>query len=188
MQQSSKDANTYNTLSLEEQRVILHKGTEMPFSGKYTDCFKNGVYVCKQCNAPLYLSQSKFHSGCGWPSFDDCIAGAVKQQPDADGKGIEVVYQTVYKDEVRPDDGKVMSITGNEMRLSAATPVADNDTDGTLIQNSYIDYSRRCSYRWAQLPNGEKVYSVTPFEYGEGFTEKNTRHCVNSVSLSFKEK
>lgn len=50
MQQSSKDANTYNTLSLEEQRVILHKGTEMPFSGKYTDCFKNGVYVCKQCN------------------------------------------------------------------------------------------------------------------------------------------
>ena len=106
-----------------------------------------------------------------------CIATFVGAQAQNYAKklkkaqGIEVVYQTVYKDEVRPNDGKVMSITGDEMRLSAATPAADNDTDGTLIQNSYIDYSRRCSYRWAQLPNGEKVYSVTPFEYGEGFTE-----------------
>lgn len=59
----------YNTLSLEEQRVILHKGTEAPFSGKYENHFEKGIYACKQCNAPLYTSESKFHSGCGCPAL-----------------------------------------------------------------------------------------------------------------------
>lgn len=80
-----------NKLNAEEQRVILHKGTEMPFTGKFYHHKEEGVYTCRQCNAPLYKSEHKFDSGCGWPSFDDEIPGAVKQVPDADGRRIEIV-------------------------------------------------------------------------------------------------
>ena len=81
----------YNQLTAEEQRIIEHKGTEMPFTGEYNDHFESGVYTCKRCNALLYKSESKFASHCGWPSFDDEIAGAVKRELDADGRRIEIL-------------------------------------------------------------------------------------------------
>lgn len=115
----------YNTLNAEEQRVILHKGTEAPFSGEYENFFEKGVYVCKQCNTPLFTSESKFHSGCGWPSFDESIKGAVKEQLDADGRRTEILCANC----------------------------------GGHLGHVFV---------------------------GEGFTEKNTRHCVNSISLIFK--
>jgi peptide methionine sulfoxide reductase msrA/msrB len=74
-----------------EKRVILEKGTERPFSGKYVDHFEKGSYVCRQCGATLYRSDSKFHTTCGWPSFDDEVDGAVKRQPDPDGRRTEIV-------------------------------------------------------------------------------------------------
>jgi methionine-R-sulfoxide reductase len=80
-----------NKLTSEEKRIIINKGTEAPFSGKYENFFGEGTYVCKQCGEPLYYSDSKFHSGCGWPSFDDEIKGAVKRQPDADGRRTEII-------------------------------------------------------------------------------------------------
>ena len=79
-----------NKLTLEEQRVILKKCTEAPFSGKFEAHFEKGIYICKQCNAPLYTSESKFDSGCGWPSFDDEISNAIKRLPDTDGNRIEI--------------------------------------------------------------------------------------------------
>jgi peptide methionine sulfoxide reductase msrA/msrB len=74
-----------------EKRIILEKGTERPFTGKYWDSFERGVYVCRQCGAPLYPSKSKFHSDCGWPSFDEEIPSAVKRRPDADGERTEIL-------------------------------------------------------------------------------------------------
>ncbi|MCH9673778.1 MAG: methionine-R-sulfoxide reductase [Gammaproteobacteria bacterium] len=82
----------YNPLNPDEQRVLLHKGTEPPFVGKYTDHFADGGhYACRQCDAPLYRSEHKFHSSCGWPAFDDEIEGAVRRELDADGYRIEIL-------------------------------------------------------------------------------------------------
>jgi methionine-R-sulfoxide reductase len=114
----------YNKLTPDEEWVILHKGTERPFTGALLDNKAQGLYVCKRCDTPLYTSESKFESHCGWPSFDDEIPGAVKRVPDADGRRVEIV--------------------------------CDN-----------------CGAHLGHV-----------FE-GEYFTPKNTRHCVNSVSMKF---
>jgi peptide methionine sulfoxide reductase msrA/msrB len=115
---------TYRTLSKEESRVILEKGTERPWTGKYTNYKEKGTYVCNQCGAALYRSDAKFDGHCGWPSFDDEIEGAVKRVLDADGSRTEIICTNC---------------------------------------NGHLGHV---------------------FE-GEGFTEKNTRHCVNSVSIDF---
>ena len=77
-------------LTKEEESVILHKGTEAPFSGEFYAFWERGTYICKRCGAPLYHSDSKFESGCGWPSFDDELPGAVKRLPDPDGVRVEI--------------------------------------------------------------------------------------------------
>ena len=80
-----------NHLTPEEIRVLDHKGTEAPYSGKYNDHKDQGTYLCKKCDAPLYYSKHKFNSHCGWPSFDDEIPGAVERLLDADGRRTEIV-------------------------------------------------------------------------------------------------
>lgn len=121
------DSTKYNQLSQKEQYVILHKGTDRPFTGEYTDKFDQGIYICRQCNNPLYTSEDKFPSHCGWPSFDAEIKGAVKRIPDADGLRVEIIC---------------------------------NNSQGHL---GHV------------------------FE-GEGYTDKNIRHCVNTTSLRFFSK
>lgn len=79
-----------NELTDEEKRVILNKGTELPYSGALLDEHRPGVFVCRQCEAPLYRSEDKFDSHCGWPSFDDEIGGAVQRTLDADGQRTEI--------------------------------------------------------------------------------------------------
>lgn len=81
----------YNRLTPEQARVLLHQGTEPPFTGELTDNAVPGTYLCRQCNLPLYSSHDKFQSHCGWPSFDDEIPGRVERRPDADGRRTEIV-------------------------------------------------------------------------------------------------
>lgn len=80
----------FNKLSPIEESIIVHKGTELPFRGEYDDFFKEGTYICRRCNAPLYSSESKFDAHCGWPAFDDEIPGAIIRLPDADGQRTEI--------------------------------------------------------------------------------------------------
>ena len=81
----------YNVLNAEEERIIVYKGTEYPGTGKFNKHYETGSYICRRCDAPLYMSESKFDSGCGWPSFDVEIEGAIKYVPDADGRRVEIV-------------------------------------------------------------------------------------------------
>ncbi len=114
----------FRQLTPEEERIIVHKGTEAPYSGKYEKFNETGTYVCKRCGTPIYRSADKFDAHCGWPSFDDEIQGAVKRIPDPDGMRTEI----------------------------------------------------ECAKCGAHLGH---VF------LGEGLTDKNTRHCVNSISLDF---
>ncbi|MBP6913346.1 MAG: methionine-R-sulfoxide reductase [Candidatus Levybacteria bacterium] len=85
---------TLNTLTPNEKHIMLDKGTEPPFSGEYDNFYKDGLFICRQCNSPLFSSKSKFDAGCGWPSFDENYPGAVKRTPDPDNIRTEIQCAT----------------------------------------------------------------------------------------------
>jgi peptide-methionine (R)-S-oxide reductase len=114
----------YNELTTEERSVIEDKGTERPYTGEYDDFYKEGTYICRRCNNPLFESRAKFDVGCGWPSFDEHFEGAVKWLPDEDGIRTEIECAN-------------------------------------------------CNAHLGHVFTGEKI------------TEKDTRHCVNSLSIRF---
>ncbi|MBN2590189.1 MAG: bifunctional methionine sulfoxide reductase B/A protein [Sedimentisphaerales bacterium] len=87
---TEKDKKMYRKLNRDERQVIIHKGTEAPFTGEYNNFFEKGVYTCRRCGAELFESDDKFASECGWPSFDEQIPGAVKWTLDADGMRTEI--------------------------------------------------------------------------------------------------
>ena len=114
----------YNKLTSEEAQILLQKGTEYPHTGEYNKVSAEGTFICRQCNTPLYRTDAKFDSGCGWPSFDDDLGDNVRRVPDRDGRRVEII----------------------------------------------------CGHCNGHLGH---VFS------GERFTQKNTRHCVNSLSIRF---
>lgn len=116
--------SNFNKLTPEEAYVILNKGTERPYTGEYTNNKESGTYICRQCDTPLFKSEDKFDSRCGWPSFDDELPGAVKRVVDADGRRTEIICAN-------------------------------------------------CEGHLGHVFTGER------------FTAKNTRHCVNSLSMKF---
>mgnify|MGYP005751244543 CR=1 FL=1 len=124
---SQKKVEDFKNLNSKERNIIVNKGTEYPYTGKYNKHFEKGVYHCKACDSPLYNSNSKFESNCGWPSFDDEIKDAVTRHAD---------YKLGYK----------------RVEICCA----------------------KCGGHLGHVFEGEK------------FTEKNVRHCVNSLSLIFK--
>ena len=117
----------YNKLTPEQERVIVHKATEAPFTGEYDNFYEEGTFICRRCNAPLFSSKSKFNAGCGWPSFDESFPTAIERVPDPDGIRTEI----------------------------------------------------QCSNCGGHL--GHEFV-------GEGLTNKNTRECVNSLSIRFISK
>ena len=114
-------------LTSDELAILKNKGTEPPFTGEYNDFFEAGIFICRACKTPLYESNTKFNSGCGWPSFDDEIENAI----------------------VRYED-----LSGGRARTEICCAKCDGHLGHVFI--------------------------------GEQITEKNTRHCVNSLSLQFK--
>jgi peptide-methionine (R)-S-oxide reductase len=115
-------------LTPEEKRIIEGKATEPPFTGKYNNFFpKSGLFVCRKCARPLFSAQTKFEAGCGWPSFDQSIEGAIKRVLDTDGRRTEIICEN-------------------------------------------------CGAHLGHV-----------FE-GEDLTDKNTRHCVNSLSIQYLKK
>ena len=117
----------FSHLTAEEQHILKNKGTEAPFTGEYNEHFESGLFICRACKNPLYESNTKFNSGCGWPSFDDEIEGAINRHED---------------------------LSGGRTR----TEICCAKCDGHL----------------GHLFHGEQI------------TAKDTRHCVNSLSICFK--